>query len=422
LLALGLALVRVQPLPSVHGLRLGAPWFLEDFRLAVYYPTQAYWHGVNPYNSAAYLARYPVEVPFMTYAPATFLVYLPFGFLQLSPASAWYFGLTLILTFVLAAVALRASGYALNGTILLTAAGIILLSRPGQWNLLLGQVTLPVVLGVYAAVLLARRSPAMAGAGIVLSLLKPTFGVPLLPLLLASGAKRAVLWGLGLAFLVNAPLLGVLAAREGGIAAFVATLRQTQAAFAAYPGNDPLKNVWRADLPALITQIRGAPLGTGLSLVLAATVIGVACWGLIRVRSREDETYRLTLGLIACAVLLVVYHKAYDFLLLTLPAVAQVQAFRRTGADRTVLVLETVLLIILGWNYLASESALTALPFGPGARLLVVSANTLALLGLLGLYLYESVRAPAIKSRYPGTARFQGSSRAMPDELASSGP
>jgi hypothetical protein len=412
LAGLGVAVLRIGPLPSVHGVRLSAPWVLEDFRLAVYYPTQAFWHGVNPYNSSTYLARYPVDVPFMTYAPATFLVYLPAAFLALPVASAAYFVLTLILTVLLGAAAVRISGWGRSSAAVLATSGAILLSRPGQWNLLLGQVTLQVVLGMYAAVLLARRSPAAAGVGVAFSLLKPTFGIPLIPLLLAQGAQRAVLWGLGLAALVNLPLLAVLAGREGGIGRLVATLLQTQTDFAAYSGNDPL-NFWRTDLPALVSQIRGAPIGMAASVLLAGTVIGLACWALVRLSSRaDDNSRRLSVGIICCAVLLVVYHKAYDFLLLTLPAVALVRAWKLGSSDRRVLLLEAGLLTMLAGNYLTTESALTALHPGDFVRLALASVNAVALLALFGLFLYEALkRSPQYGPALAQTRDAGGSAR-----------
>jgi hypothetical protein len=320
-------------------------------------------------------------------------------------ASAAYFVLTLILTVLLGAAAVRISGYSRSSAAVLATSGAILLSRPGQWNLLLGQVTLPVVLGVYAAVLLARRSPAAAGVGVAFSLLKPTFGIPLIPLLLARGAQRAVLWGLSLAALVNLPLLAVLAGREGGIGRLAATLLQTQTDFAAYSGNDPL-SFWRTDLPALVSQIQGAPIGLAANALLAAIVLGLACWALVRLSSRADEnSCRLSVGIICCAVLLVVYHKAYDLLLLTLPAVALFRAWKLGSSDRGVLLLEAGLLTILAGNYLTTESALNALHPGYFVRLALASVNAWALLALLGLFLYEALTRPPNKS--PSLAQSQ---------------
>jgi hypothetical protein len=310
-------------------------------------------------------------------------------------ASAGYFVLSLILTVVLGAVAVRIAGWDGSSAAVLATSGAILLSRPGQWNLLLGQVTLPAVLGVYAAVVLARRAPPAAGVGIVFSLLKPTFGIPLVALLLAMGARRAVLWGLGLAALVNLPPLAVLVGREGGIEPFVATLLRSQTDFASHPAAHPLKSVWRIDLSAWVSQIQWAPIGTAASLLLAGTVIGLASLALVRLRSHADESSRqISTGIICCAVLLSVYHQVYDLLLLTLPAVALLRAWKLGSSDRRVLLLEGGLLAILAGNYLTTESALNALHPGHLARLALLSVNAVALLALFGLFLYEALKRP----------------------------
>jgi hypothetical protein len=395
LAGLGVAVLRIGPLPSVGGVRLSAPWVLDDFRLAVYYPTQAFWHGVNPYNSSTYLARYPVDVAFMAYAPATFLLYLPAGFLALPVASIGYFVLTLALTVLLGAAAVRISGYGRSSAAVLATSGALLLSRPGQWNLLLGQVTIPVVLGVYAAVLLPRRSPAAAGVGVAFSLLKPNFGIPLIVLLLAQGARRAVLWGLGLAALVNLPLLLVLAGREGGIGRLVATLLQTQRGFVAYHSNDPLKKVGRIDLPDLVGLIQGVPVGRAASLLIAGTVIGLACWALVRLGSRGDEnSRRLSVGITCCAVLLVVYHQGYDLLLLTLPAMGLIRVWKTEPSHRRILLVEAGLLTILAGNYLTTQSVLAALQPGRIGQLALLLINGVALLCVFVIYLHQALRYP----------------------------
>jgi hypothetical protein len=53
---------------------------------------------------------------------------------------------------------------------------------------------------------------------------------------------------------------------------------------------------------------------------------------------------------------------------------------------------------VLSLNYLATQSALTALQLSPRYRLIVVSANGLALLALFGLYLAEASRLRTARS------------------------
>ncbi|HEX2610685.1 MAG TPA: hypothetical protein VHK68_06715, partial [Gemmatimonadales bacterium] len=67
LLGLSLALARVGALDRVGSLRLSAPYVMVDFRHVVYYPTRAFWDGINPYDSSRYMQRYPVEIPVSLY-------------------------------------------------------------------------------------------------------------------------------------------------------------------------------------------------------------------------------------------------------------------------------------------------------------------------------------------------------------------
>lgn len=89
--------------------------------------------------------------------------------LSVGAAKLWYVALTVALTTLLAYVSLRFNNVKASGTNVLLVATLIVLSRPGQWNLLLGQVTLQVVLASYAALHYAHRSPLVSGIGLAVS-------------------------------------------------------------------------------------------------------------------------------------------------------------------------------------------------------------------------------------------------------------
>jgi hypothetical protein len=403
LLGLALALARVAPLRDVGALRLGTPWIMSDFRHAVYYPSRAFWEGLNPYSSSRYMERYPVSTVVSPYAPASFLLFAPFGLLPLGPASAAYFILTVVLTLVLAWVALRLSGWRASASAILAVAGILLLSRPGHWNLLSGQVTLIVVLATYAALTCARSAPHLAGAGLAIALLKPSFGLPLIPVLLARGAPRAVAWGFGIAAALNVPILLVLMTREGGSSSFLTTLVQSYRMFAASPDNDVLHGVWRVDLVASLSRLLDYRLGASAMLLVNTVILVVLIVVSRRLVKPDDPTHRRILdGLACCGVLLCFYHQAYDLLLLALPGVGLARVLHEKIAPRAIHVFQGLLFTILSINYLATLSALAALQLANWARLVVVSANGLALIGLFGLYLAEAqasdrlARVPAL--------------------------
>jgi len=398
-LGLAFASARVAPLQQVGALRVGAPWVMVDFRHVVYYPTRAFWEGLNPYNSNRYMERYPVDIPVSLYSPATFLLFAPFGLLPVGLSSVAYFIVTVILTLVLGWAVLRLSGSRPAGSAVLAAGGILLLSRPGHWNLLSGQITLIVVLATYGALSLARRTPRLAGLGLALALLKPSFGVPLVPALLARGAGRAVAWGLGIAAALNVPILIVLVRREGGVVPFLGTVAQSYHAFSSNPDTHAIHGVWRVDLAACVSRLLNHPLGTSTTLLVgAAVLVPVILMSRRLVQSDDSHQKRILDGLVCCAVLLSLFHQAYDLLLLALPAAGLVSAAHGRWPPRVTHGAQALLFAVLGLNYVATQSALTALQLPPGYRLMVVSANGLALLALFGLYLAEAGRPRAAPS------------------------
>ena len=390
-LGLALAIVRVAPLQQVGALRVGAPWVMDDFRHVVYYPSRAFWDGLNPYDSSSYMKRYPVDVAVSLYAPAIFLLFLPFALLPLGASSISYFILTVLLTLVLAWAALQLSGWRPTSSSILAVGGIVLLSRPGHWNLLSGQVTLVLVLATYCALRFSQSAPPLAGAGIALALLKPTFGMPLILVLLAQGARRALAWGIGLAAALNLPVLAVLVRREGGLSPFLTTVAQTSHATTTKLAADAMGGVWRVDLPALVSRLSGQPLGTWTgSLVGAAVLLPVMLMSRRLGESNGSAQKHVLTALVCCAVLLSIYHLAYDLLLLTLPGAVVARALQGASPFRGIHVAQALAFAVLALNYMATESVLTALQLAPWQRMILVSANGLALTGLFGLYLMEA--------------------------------
>jgi hypothetical protein len=391
-LGLALALGRITSFGQAGALRLGAPWAMVDFRHVVYYPSRAFWDGMNPYNSGSYMERYPVDIPVSLYAPATFLLFAPFALLPLGASSTAYFVLTVALTLVLAWVALRLGSWQPAPAAVLSAGGMLLLSRPGHWNLLSGQVTIIVVLATYCALIFARRAPRLGGLGLALALLKPSFGVPLIPALLAKGGSKTVGWGLGLAAVLNLPIMGVLVWRERGLGNFVASVAQSVRAFASNPDTDPILGVWRVDLTACISRFLNYPLGAGTGLLVTAIVLAPVFLMSRRLSASDGSSQERVIDvLICCAVLLSLFHQAYDLLLLAFPAAVLARAIR-DHAPNAIYIAQLVLFAILGLNYLTTQSALTAFQLAPGLRLVVLTINGLALAGLFGLYLVEATR------------------------------
>lgn len=391
--AILVALLRVTSLGSVGGVRLGATSAMSDFKSTVYYPARAYADGVNPYDAEQYLARYPAPEPVRLYPPAMFLVFRPFAALPLEAAMRLQAVLTLVLSGLLAYVSLRLARVPASPAAVLLVWGLVLLSRPGQWNLLQGQITLLVVLGVYAALASGRASPMIAGAGLALSLLKPNFGLPVAALMLARGNYAGLAIGGGLAGILNLAAVASLAEQTGGLYEFGRLFLGTgdQLRFSAKLGTE--LSVFRVDGAGLITRLFGVPLGAVASLLTAAVILGLVMAGLRRRRqslAADGPPDGALAGLLCCAVLISMYHIGYDLLLLTWPFVALVKDLRTSPrlepARRWI---QAGLLALLAFNYVTTFSVLGALEAERVLFLIVASLNGAALAGLFGLYLWD---------------------------------
>ena len=138
---------------------------LVDFRDAVYYPVVEFLAGENPYDRGSVLSRYPVNGTIGLYSPLTLLLHLPFGLLPYRAAELFFVALSFVLVTVLAAAAVRLAGRDADPAVVLGVAAFLVISRPGHWNLFLGQVSLETALATWAALWLAawaEASPAAA--------------------------------------------------------------------------------------------------------------------------------------------------------------------------------------------------------------------------------------------------------------------
>jgi len=358
-------------------------WVMQDFRDATYFPVRSFLDGNNPYDAAAQASAYPVGQTFPPYSPLTLLLHAPLGLLPLGAAALGYFALNLVLTLGFAALVLRLTGSTSPAATLVLAA-LLLLSRPGQWNLMLGQPTLLIVIGVYLALFWAHQRPWLAGLGLALSSLKPTFAVPLALLMLARGEVRAVWVGsVAAGIAAAAGAVGpVLAA--GGLVPFVGGLPANYAAVANDPSAHALLSIYRVDVIALAARLLGRGPRLAEELALSLTILAVGAFAMRSSRGASEPAYTLS-SMVACLTLAAgTYHLAYDLLLLTLPAVALWRGGKvapwATRPWRRQLFL--ALFAVLGFNYAATQAGTNHLV--PNGRLwtVVTSLNSTAVLAL----------------------------------------
>ena len=250
----GLLLYRILIVPDA--------WILMDFRTNLYYPALALLEGHDPYDVAALVQRYPIVPPIPPYAPLVLLAHAPFALLPVAVAQLLYVALTMGLTLALAAFALRAVRPASSAAAVVGLAALLLVSRPGSMNMLLGQPTLIVVLATSVALLHTRTHPVWAAIGVAMATCKPQFGVPLALLLAFGGAARVAVGGVLVSGVIT--LLTLLAIAHGDVRVMLDML-------AALPRNathiDDATFTWwsRIDLPYLASHVAAVASGASPS-------------------------------------------------------------------------------------------------------------------------------------------------------------
>jgi hypothetical protein len=253
---------------------------------------------------------------------------------------------------------------------------------------LIGQLTLQFVLSSYAALYFAQRRPLLSGVALAISIIKPTFGVPIALLMLIQGHVRAVLYGGLVAAAANIPLLLVLAERSGGIDAFLNLLLHNRELFQQHVVNNPASSIIRVDASAFLSRVIREPIGIGGELVIFILVLFLAGWAIRQVPSLQREENRaLSVGVISLATLLCSYHQGYDLLILVLPFVAILHGrFPETFYYSYRYPLSVALLMILALNFGSSHSVMPFIREGSALWLFMVSINSIVLIVLFCLW------------------------------------
>ena len=352
---------------------------MVDFRDASYYPGVALREGDDPYDVEEYLAREPVGQHLPPYAPSHVLLHLPLTWLSLRAAEAVYLVLSMALVVVLAVVVLRAVGLSTSALAVLGLTTALLAATPVRYTLIVGQPTMIVVLGCTLA--LTARSRAVGAVGLALALTKPTFGIPLVLLVLALGRWRTAAAGVAVAVVASLPVGVALLAAEGGPSGLVEVLADNADYSAGSsgmaigaPAND------RVDVAALLGRLTGTTPGDAVELLVAVVIVGAAAAVVRRARAPGSGLPpAAVVSVVVLAVLLATYHKPYDLVLLALPVVALVVEARRPGADRR-LAAAAALLVAAALNPLALRPIERHVPDDGVVSALVRSTTGAALL------------------------------------------
>ena len=376
-------------------------WAMVDFRDAVYYPVVSFLNGGNPYDTERYLAAFPAGRHFPPYSPSTLLVHLPFGFIPHTASQLLYFGLTIVLTLVLAHLTLWMCERRPTVTSVFGLATLILTTRLGHWNLMCGQTTLELVLAVYIALYFGAKSTGVSGLAVVFATTKPTFGAPLIVLMLAHRHFRSVRLGIVLTVVATLIPVAFLVHASGGVPEFAASLVRSYVGLGAETTSNPVLSPYRIDLFALVCRLWGMSLGPVAEIIVFVAVMAAAGATILHVRkyARGHATDLYCISVASVAILISSYQLSYNILLLVLPLTALVlnrwvpRGFEVTPMVRLVLIL---LLSIPVFNFLGARRIMSHVEVGSGMWILLTSVNGVALLLAFGVYVVLAFRNPVI--------------------------
>jgi hypothetical protein len=376
---------------------------LLDFRDQAYYPALSVLEGMNPYDGEAHLRRYPVVKILSPYSPVMLALFLPFGMLPLGIAQALYYVANLGLVLALAFISLRLGGWPGTTAQVFGLGTLALLSRPGEWNAVLGHFGALGATAVGATFLFSRSMPTLAGAALAVSMFKPTYGVPLAVLMLAWGARRTVAVGLLLASLMSVPIVGALARSAGGLKALVVDVGRSYSAWRAGYGN-AMETPLRVDAAAVVARIFGQDLGTVGELAVSAALLMLGALLMRRLSSASnwDQAPAVAASTASLVILVAFYHQPYDLLLLLPLLTALFTVVWRSGGafQETIQTIVFGLLLLPMMNYFTFGKPASWLESVGVTRTASASLNGVAVLLALIIWGYVVLR----RTREGGTA------------------
>lgn len=354
-----------------------------DFHNGVYFPALAVRKQVSPFGQK-YAEEYPVSRPMPLHAPYLFALNIPYTWLDLPRADLLHYLLMSIQLLLIAILSWQIARGEWSWTLALGLAALLAASRSGYGTLFTGYLTLELVIGAILALHFGDRSW-WATAGFVLSAAKPTYGIPLALLLLASGNWRTVIRGGLISGLLAAVTLGWLLG-DSSWEQFRDEIAQAQETHRADPNEIPATNWTRVDLLAIVAKwLRWEP-NDWAHIFWMFPLIAPPCVALWASRRTGEEGLAGPAGLLASLALVsTLYHHYYD-LLVIVPAVlamllAATPEWWRVPAGQRICAAIAAGAVL--FNYLSAQFILQKLNPSQLVVDIVTSLNGVVLFGLL---------------------------------------
>ncbi|MDX1929559.1 MAG: glycosyltransferase family 87 protein [Pirellulaceae bacterium] len=329
---------------------------------------------------------------------------LPFvavmGLMPLRVAECIWYSANVLLIFILSAILLDIARVKINAHRLLVVASLILLSRVGQSNQILGQFGLYFCLFTWVAVHFADSNKVRSAIGLMFASIKPTFGIPLILMMLVNRKIQPVVLGVLFAGLGAGLALSWIMLHEP--TRLLASFEDSGNANAADKDVDPDSAWMRTDLFSVFA--RRFSLGSDLKSELMGMMVILlpAFWALWKLTKAQpsDETRSLELATVTTMIPLCIYHLSYD-MLVVLPALALACGGRLFATQHQPLWYRYAYIVLLSvplFNYLAAYSVMEKLHIEGALRELAIMANPMALLAAnfviwLAVYNHQALSA-----------------------------
>ena len=360
-------------------------WGMRDYRDAIYYPVVSWIEGNNPYDAKSHMTQYPVGQLFPLYSPLTLLIHLPFGMLPFVVSEFMYFVFCIVLSVTLAFLALRITHAPVKSWSLFGFAALILISRPGHMNLVLGQTALLATLFSWLAIYTADRGQWMrSGAFLMFATFKPTFGLLLFPLLLAKRQFAAAIFGLVLT-LVFTGLMGItIVNRLPEDTTLTQLLDSNRQVFEEHIGVNSFSTFSRDDVLPLINKCLGRSISSFYERVVTAVLVlitSLVIW-FHKSPTASKRSDGLVNALVCVTVIIAIYHHTYDTLILCVPWLAITVASNAEWKQLNKPTRYTLitLLTVPAVNFLSTNTVTSYLVEGGNVRMLITSINGCCLL------------------------------------------
>jgi len=332
---------------------------LNDFRDTIYYPVVAFLDKKNPYDADVFRDSYPVGDILRPYLPMTLLIHLPLGFLPFRSAATFYLLFTIVMTVLLAGLSLKLAGKDPTIGWVFTIASLILLSRPGQRNLSLGQCAVTINVGIAITLLFLQR-PSVGGLGFALACYKPTYGIPFFLLLMAQGHVKTAWIGISLAALFSLPAALILVYHAGGLEPIKKAFLESSTLAQERWVSSPIASPGRIDVISVIGRFFQVDPGMITEFVIFILIVGIGAWILRmrRFRSHGNKSGLIDVGIYVLVPLTSLFHQEYDLILLILPLVLLWQSLYRSSLSKKNFhdILLMIVLLIPFLNYFQSTT------------------------------------------------------------------